>query len=69
MNDKSVAQWLLEHPQAWNRVAELVAEVNANGAQQLADRFADMAYEYGYDSDYDGQPDEAQEWHDFDPEC
>jgi hypothetical protein len=19
--------------------------------------------------DYDGQPDEAQEWHDFDPEC
>lgn len=21
------------------------------------------------DDDYDGQPDEAQEWHDFDPEC
>ncbi len=21
------------------------------------------------DSDYDGQPDEAQEWHDFDPAC
>ena len=21
------------------------------------------------DSEYDGQPDEAQEWHDFDPEC
>jgi hypothetical protein len=21
------------------------------------------------DEDYDGQPDEAQEWHDFDPEC
>jgi len=19
--------------------------------------------------DYDGQPDEAQEWHDFDPDC
>ena len=22
-----------------------------------------------YISDYDGQPDEAQEWHDFDPDC
>ena len=21
------------------------------------------------DDDYDGQPDESQEWHDFDPEC
>ena len=21
------------------------------------------------DSDWDGQPDEAQEWHDFDPDC
>lgn len=21
------------------------------------------------DYDYDGQPDEAQEWHDFDPDC
>jgi hypothetical protein len=22
-----------------------------------------------YDREHDGQPDEAQEWHDFDPEC
>ena len=22
-----------------------------------------------YDDEYDGQPDEAQEWHDFDPDC
>ena len=21
------------------------------------------------ETEYDGQPDEAQEWHDFDPEC
>jgi len=21
------------------------------------------------DGDYDGQPDESQEWHDFDPDC
>ncbi len=23
----------------------------------------------GFDGENDGQPDEAQEWHDFDPEC
>jgi len=22
-----------------------------------------------YEYEYDGQPDEAQEWHDFDPDC
>jgi len=22
-----------------------------------------------YDEEWDGQPDEAQEWHDFDPDC
>jgi len=27
------------------------------------------AYIEGYGEDYDGQPDEAQEWHDFDPDC
>jgi len=25
--------------------------------------------EYEPDYEYDGQPDEAQEWHDFDPDC
>jgi hypothetical protein len=24
---------------------------------------------YASTDDYDGQPDEAQEWHDFDPDC
>lgn len=22
-----------------------------------------------YEAEFDGQPDEAQEWHDFDPDC
>lgn len=25
--------------------------------------------EYPHQEDWDGQPDEAQEWHDFDPDC
>lgn len=28
----------------------------------------DISSNFG-DDDYDGQPDEAQEWHDFDPDC
>jgi hypothetical protein len=27
------------------------------------------AYEWEYEDYRDGQPDEAQEWHDFDPDC
>ena len=28
-----------------------------------------MDEEYPKDDEYNGQPDEAQEWHDFDPDC
>ena len=37
--------------------------------------WVESEYEAMYDAslwmgdDYDGQPDEAQEWHDFDPDC
>lgn len=34
--------------------------------QELEER--GISYLFG-DDDYDGQPDEAQEWHDFDPDC
>lgn len=27
------------------------------------------ADDYDVEGDHDGQPDEAQEWHDFDPDC
>ena len=40
-------------------------------ANEWSDRFADGPHcreEDEYDED-DGQPDEAQEWHDFDPDC
>lgn len=38
------------------------------------ERRCDEEYEPEYDNDedyddWDGQPDEAQEWHDFDPDC
>jgi hypothetical protein len=32
-------------------------------------RANDILDEDEEDDEYDGQPDEAQEWHDFDPEC
>jgi len=33
------------------------------------ERDHDEAYDPDYEDDYDGQPDEAQEWYDFDPDC
>jgi hypothetical protein len=34
-----------------------------------ADQVHALWSEYHGEDDYDGQPDEAQEWHDFDPDC
>lgn len=29
----------------------------------------DIIYDMAYESERDHQPDEAQEWHDYDPDC
>jgi DNA-binding ferritin-like protein (Dps family) len=29
----------------------------------------DIMHDMAYESERDGQPDEAQEWHDYDPDC
>jgi hypothetical protein len=43
---------------AWEIVNEHYPELAIDGISP-----ADQGYEY------DGQPDEAQEWHDYDPDC
>lgn len=35
-------------------------------ANELSERFSDEEED---EDEYDGQPDEAQEWYDFDPDC
>ncbi len=35
----------------------------------VTDMYEDLNGPDGGGPDYDGQPDEAQEWHDFDPDC
>jgi hypothetical protein len=42
----------------------------------MGDEYEDFSYDElerdhdeAYEPDFDGQPDEAQEWHDFDPDC
>jgi hypothetical protein len=35
-------------------------------ANELSERFFDEEED---EDEYDGQPDEAQEWYDFDPDC
>ena len=48
---------------------------NEDFSYDHVERAWDEAYEmeseddYYDDCEYDGQPDEAQEWHDFDPDC
>jgi hypothetical protein len=32
-------------------------------------KYEEMLRNHRGDDEYDGQPDEAQEWHDFDPDC
>lgn len=48
-------------------VFELLAQVDD---EVLAGFISETAlYDDEYEEEWDGQPDEAQEWHDFDPDC
>ena len=39
------------------------------GQMSCADSCIGEAFDMLSMNEYDGQPDEAQEWHDFDPDC
>lgn len=53
MDPVSIAQWLIDNPSQWVRVAEETACMNPKYAYQIADAFADMAYEYNPDTMHD----------------
>ena len=67
MDAQGIAQWLIDNPQEWFRLAELVAERKPDYARQLAEDFDLHAVNY-HPVDDDGVT-EQQEWHDFDPDC
>lgn len=51
--------------------AENIADIRPIWLEEICewiDYFADMA-ENDYSDENDGQPDEAQEWYDYDPDC
>jgi len=50
---------------------ELVEEIyeNLNGPNGGGPDYDDLSYDAQHRDHHDGQPDEAQEWHDFDPDC
>ena len=63
----------------WGEV-EVREQTIANGRYIDTVNYVDVYYDFGADyyffvydeeveEEYDGQPDEAQEWHDFDPDC
>ena len=48
---------------------EFITDIDPVDALDLAmDEYEDVD-EWEEDDEHDGQPDEAQEWHDFDPDC
>lgn len=49
-------------------VYELLAQVDDETLQGFLSENA-VYDDEEYDEEYDGQPDEAQEWADFDPDC
>lgn len=60
MNPESVAQWLLDNPQNWFRVAQFVAASYTISAEQIAEAFSDAAYAYDYDHRDSDDSDDAQ---------
>ncbi len=44
-------------------------EYIASELQISMDEVREILDECDRDTEWDGQPDEAQEWHDFDPDC
>jgi len=48
---------------------EFITDIDPVDALDLAmDEYEDVD-EWEEDDEHDGQPDEAQEWYDFDPDC
>lgn len=68
MDAQGIAQWLIDNPQEWFRLAELVAERKPFYARQLAEDFDLHAVNY-HPVNRDDWVDEFQEWKDFDPDC
>lgn len=55
---------------SYDLVAQIIETAIEDDPTFFDDADVDPAeYDYSYDADFDGQPDEAQEWHDFDPDC
>lgn len=46
---------------------DLVNFISESDAKEFWEQYYDVDEDEDYE--YDGQPDEAQEWHDFDPDC
>jgi hypothetical protein len=44
MGTQDIAEWLINNPQAWFRLAELVAEQKPDYARQIARAFDDQAF-------------------------
>jgi hypothetical protein len=44
-------------------------DFDLEAGEDFADGYVTGCDPAEYEDEWDGQPDEAQEWHDFDPDC
>lgn len=54
---------------ALSKITEAIDILDRLGLADAVDALSAVALDLQVDLERDGQPDEAQEWHDFDPDC
>jgi len=68
-----IVQGAISNDLSWSEVVDCLSRLSAN--EKFAECMDTVVRERVYDAIFgeyyenDGQPDEAQEWHDFDPDC
>ena len=69
---QAIVEGAISNDLSWNDVVDcLQALSEREGFEEAMDtEVRECVYRaLGFSDDYDGQPDEAQEWYDFDPDC
>ena len=67
----AIVEGAISNDLTWSEVVDCLSALSANEefAECMDTMVREIVYAAIFDFGDDGQPDEAQEWHDFDPDC
>lgn len=67
----AIVEGAISNDLTWSEVVDCLSALSANEkfAECMDTMVREMVYSAVFGFEDDGQPDEAQEWHDFDPDC